>query len=143
MLYLRVPYYIPATFKNPESRAYTSHGITMNCQSTFESVDVTESFTPLGPVEPLVRQLLIFLSTVSKAKHSYSSQSSAITSSKTLFGKFRLWVRSFDTEECHLDKLLEEDLEIKEAVVLLLSGLVAILVEEFGYREAPFATKHS
>jgi len=90
---------------------------------------------PLGPVEPLLTCILTFLSTASMANRARAHPSPAFISAKPVIGKFRLWARSFDTEQCHLDKLLAEDAVLLETVILHFSGFIASAAEAFGFRK--------
>jgi len=135
---MRLNHFSPALLQLHDCSTYhlNIYRVTMSSESFDQDSEL--SFIELGPVEPLLAATLGFLSCATdNGIRSRSRPSSKVLLARPTFERFRLWVLSFDTDECHLDKLLDDTPQLKEAVVQLLSSFVMIVVEEFGYRLAP------
>jgi hypothetical protein len=89
----------------------------------------------LGNAAPLLRCILSFISSVLKKHKILPTPVSRFVSAKPVLARFRLWAITFDSEECQLDSILAEDDLLKETVVLLLSGFVTAMANEFGFCE--------
>ena len=84
------------------------------------------------PVEGLLEETVKFVTDISLAKDTkYPPPPVA----KATFRRLKLWKQSYHTEKCPLDMVLSYAPTEAETVLTLLCNFIAVVLEEFGYRE--------
>ena len=99
--------------------------------------DPMGSGLPAGPVpvEALLEETVKFVTDISPAKDTASSPPPALHTAIATFRRLKLWKQSYHTEERPLDGMLSCAPVQAETVLTLLCNFIAVVLEEFGYRE--------
>ena len=84
------------------------------------------------PVGALLEETVKFVTGISLAKDTKFSPPPA---AKAAFFRLKLWKQSYHTEKCPLDIMLSYAPTEAETVLILLCNFIAVVLEEFGYRE--------
>ena len=87
------------------------------------------------PVEGLLEETVKFVTDISQAKDTKLSHPPALHAAKATFRSQKLWKQSYHTEKCPLDMVLSYAPTEAETVLTLLCNFIAVVLEEFGYRE--------
>jgi hypothetical protein len=90
-----------------------------------------------GSSGPLLDSILNFISKIGSENvgAATSSLSRSPSLAATTLGRFRIWTKSFDGDECDLVTVVDYSPQLKETVALLLSGFAGVLVGLFGHRK--------
>jgi len=90
-----------------------------------------------GSVGPLLDSILKFISRIGHENINVttSSLSRSVSLVPTTLGRFKIWTKSFDGDECDLVTVVDYSPQLKETVALLLSGFAGVLVGLFGHRK--------
>jgi len=96
-----------------------------------------------GSVGPLLDSILKFISRIGHENINVmtSSLSRSVSLVPTTLGRFKIWTKSFDSDECDLVTVVDYSPQLKETVALLLSGFAGVLVGLFGHRKTLYHLK--
>ena len=87
------------------------------------------------PVEALLEETVKFVTEISQAEDTKFSYPPELHTAKATFRRLKLWKQSYHTEKCPLDMVLSYAPVQAETVLTLLCNFIAVVSEEFGYRE--------
>ena len=87
------------------------------------------------PVNTLLEETVKFVTGISQAKDTKFSPPPELHIAKVSFRRLKLWKQSYHTETCPLDTVLSYAPVQAETVLTLLCNFIAVVLDEFGYRE--------
>ena len=87
------------------------------------------------PVNTLLEETVKFVTDISQAEDTKFLPQPVLHSTKVVFRRLKLWTQSYHTEKCPLDMVLSHAPVQAETVLTLLCNFIAVVLEEFDYRE--------
>lgn len=86
-------------------------------------------------VGALLDETVKFVTHISQAEDTKFLPQPVLHSTKVVFRRLKLWTQSYHTEKCPLDMVLSHAPVQAETVLTLLCNFIAVVLEEFDYRE--------
>ena len=93
------------------------------------------SLADLVSVVALLEEAVKLVTDISEAEDTKSLPPPVLQTTKVAFRRLKLWKQNYHTEKCPLDMVLSHAPVQAETVLTLLCNFIAVVLEEFDYRE--------